>query len=231
MGFQEARSDISICNRALSLIRQQTLTGSLTDPANMNKQAAKECVLWYKPTVRLLLEKHHWGIATERVALLPITSDRAEWPFAYAVPTDMAFPVSLSAYSTTATASVNYYQGLGYIIASLYGRPMFRYESGNMYALSATGMLDYVSFNITENDFNQTFEDLVVISLAAALARSIAKNDKLADSMEAKAQHAINLAIAQNLNQQGPRYGSFISESEMVRSGGLLVDDNYGLNC
>lgn len=219
MSFQEPRSDISICNRALSTVRQQGLTGSLTDPANSNKYAAQQCVLWYKATVRMLLEKHHWGIATRRTALLATDNTLGgQWTAAFLAPTDMAFPVTVDPTSAT-TGLISYYRGLGALIGMLYGRPLFRYDNGTIFTMTDQVVLEYVSLNITESDFTQDFEDLVVLGLAARLARSVAKDLKLAEELDGKFLHAINLAIAHNLNQQGPRYGNTVSDGEMARIG------------
>lgn len=220
MGFQEPRSEMSVCNKALSRIRQAPLSGSLDDPANQSKHAARECRLWYKTVVRQVLSMHHFGLATVRAPLVTTTNDRsAEWGYAYIPPTDMAFPVSIGPFSTASTAVVSYYVGVGFILASAYGRPLFRYESGAIYALVADASLDYVSFNITEQDFNEAVEALVVLFLASNLARSVAKDDKLGADLHNEATTRLNIEIARNLNMNQPRYGNFMSEAEMARNG------------
>jgi hypothetical protein len=218
MSFKEARDAVSIANRALSTVKQQAIQGSLDDPLNDNKQVVREARLWYKPTVRMLLEKHHWGLATKRVSLVETTNDRGgEWGAKYLTPADMAFPVMIGPY--TSLSGVSYYAGIGYILASLYGRQIFRYEGNHLYAAITGAVLDYVSYDITEAEFNQTFEDLVVAFLASRFARSIAKDDKLADSLHSAAVQHMNSAIAQNLNLSKPRYDYRISDAEMAREG------------
>lgn len=218
MSFMETRSEIAICNKALSRIKQQGLSGSLDDLANTNKHAGRECRRWYKTIVRQVLSQHHWGLATKRVALANVANERtAEWPIAYATPTDMAFPVMIGPYA--GGAGVSYYRGLGYLLASIYGRPIFRYEGGVLYSMIEGGVLDYVSFNITEQDFNEAVEGLVVLFLSSELARSIAKDDKLAASLHDEAVQRMNIEIAQNLNLNHPRYDRGPSEVEMARVG------------
>lgn len=221
MSFQETRSEIDICNKALSRIGQQSLSGSLLDPANRNKLAGRECALWYKTTVRRLLEQHHWNMATERASLVAVTNSRAlEWPYAYAAPTDMAFPVSISPLpSGVAAGAIGYYRGVQGLLAKLYNRPMFLYSKGIIYSFQTDAEIEYVSFNITEQDFTQEFEDLVVEFLSAKLARSVAKDTKLAAEYEQQAIKGLNAAIANNLNQQRPRYDMLPSESELARAG------------
>lgn len=227
MSFQETRDAISICNKALSRVKQQALSGSLDDPGNDNKNSARECRLWYKTIVRQVLTAHHWGLATVRTELATVTNDRtAEWGAAYAPPSDMAFPVMLGPYSDS--TSISYYRGVGYLLASLYGRPVFRYESGKIYALVDGASLDYVSFNITEQDFNDAVEGLVVLFLASQLARSLAKDDKLAKELHDEGVARMNLEIAQSLNLTQPRYGHQLSEGEMARMGFDPALGTYG---
>lgn len=228
MSFQEVRTELSLCNRALSRIKQQALSGSLLDPANQNKLSGRECLRWYKPTVRYLLERHHFGLATKRVALAQIATNlrSAEWLVAYQRPSDMAFPVNISPF--TGSSQVSYYAGLGALLATLYGRPLFRYEGETIFAQVANAELDYVSFDITEADFTQSFEDLVVLFLSSHLARSVAKDDALADNLKNEAVGEFNLAIANNLNMNQPRYGYGLSEAERVRDGGFAHDPAMG---
>lgn len=230
MSFLQPRSDINICNKALSRIKQQPLAGSLLDPANQNKHAGRECALWYPAVVRQILTAHHWGIATKQVALAsqPSNDRSSEWMNAYLAPSDMAFPVIVGPL-TTGTVGISYYQGLGYLIASLYGRPMFRFSGQTIYANTDGAVLDYVSFNITEQDFNDAVEKLVVLFLASNLARSVAKDDALARELHDEGVKEMNLEIARSLNLGGPRYGDTITEAEMVRGGYDPVLIGYGL--
>lgn len=221
MSFQQVRSEIDICNKSLARIFQQPLSGSLSDPANQNKLAARECNRFYKPVVRTLLEKHHWGIATKRVALTAIANTRAtEWAEAYTKPSDMAFPVAISPY--VGASQVSYYVGLGFLLGTVSGVPVFRYEGSTIFARMAGAELDYVSFDITEADFTQTFEDLVVEFLAAKLASPVAKDPALAAEIENSAVAKMNQAIAHNLNANRPRYDQYVTEGELARGG--MVD-------
>lgn len=218
MGFQEERSAIGICNRALDQVKQQPLSGSLDDPVNLNKNSARICKLWYAKIVRSVLTAHHWGLATKRVGLVRVTNDRGDWTYAYKPPSDMAFPVMLGIYGTSNTP-ISYYTGVGYVMASIAGQPIFRYESGKIYSILNAASIDYVSFDITEADFTEAIEDLVILFLASRLARSIAKDDKLADSLYNQAIRLQNVEIARSLNISQPRYGEGISEAERARAG------------
>lgn len=229
MSFLTPRSAIDMCNKALSRIKQQPLSGSLTDPANLNKHAARECALWYPTVVRNVLTSHHFGLATKQVALVsqPTNDRELEWSSAYLAPTDMAFPVLVGPLAT-GSVGVSYYRGLGYLLASLYGRPLFRFANKTIYANTPGAVLEYVSFDLTEQDFNDAVEKLVVLFLASNLARSVAKNDDLARELHDEGLKELNLEIARELNMGGPRYGEWMSENEMVRNGLSPTLAGYG---
>jgi hypothetical protein len=214
VSFQEPKSDIAICNKALDLLSQQPLSGTLANPLN---NAARACARHYKTVVRTLLEQHHFGLATKRVALVQATNDRSnEWLVAYAPPTDMAFPVSIGPYSGS---QVSYYRGIGALFGILAGRKVFEYAGGVLYTQLSDAELEYVSFTITEQDFNQTFENLVVIFLASVLAHPVVKDRQLGKDLYEEGMSKLNWAIAQNLNIGGPTYGHTPTDTELARAG------------
>lgn len=219
MSFQEVRTELSVCNKALAKVLQQPLSGSLLDPANQNKTSGRNCAMFYKATVQGLLEMHHWGMATKLTQLvsLDVNVRSSEWTYAYQRPSDMAFPVTLKPFSSS---NVAYYEGVGALLASIYGRPLFHYEGSTIFSSTAGAELEYVSYDITEADFTQTFENLVVLFLAAQLAEPVAKDRDLAKDLKNEGTVALNTAIAQSLNLTQPRYGDFISEAEMARGSG-----------
>lgn len=220
MSFQEPRDAISICNKALGRIAQAQISGSLDNPIT---KPMRDCALYYKTVVRTLLEQHHFGIATKRQALVAVTNNRSsEWLGAYAPPSDMAFPVLFAPYSGM-VSQVSYYRGIGALFGMLSGRRIFEYASGVIYTNLTDVELEYVSYNITEADFNQTFENLVVVFLASELARSLAKDPKLAQDLYDEGMAKLNWAIAQNLNIGRPTYGNGLTETELAR-GGFPVD-------
>lgn len=220
MPFMETRSDINICNKALSRIGQTSLSGTLGDPANNAKEAGRQCKLHYVPTVRAVLEAHHWNLATKRVALVEAVNQRAlEWSFAYAAPADIAFPVGVHTPGGTAVQPISYYRGLNGIYATLMGRPLFTYSGGVIYSFLGPAELEYTSLNITEQDFTQQFEDVLVLFLAAKLAYSLAKDQRMGNEIKQEAIAELDKAIGSNLNEQHQVYGNEISESEMARVG------------
>lgn len=220
MSFQQSRSDIDICNKALSRIGQAQLSGTLGDPANNAKQAGREANLHYKSTVRALLEAHHWNLATKRAALIETTNDRSlEWGFAYATPAEMAFPVSVHAPGDGTISPIAYYRGLKGLTALIYGKPSFTYSGGKLYSFLAPAELEFVSLDITEQQFTQQLEDVLVLFLASKFAYSLAKDHKMGNEIKQEAIAELDKAIASNLNEQGQTYGNTPSEGELARNG------------
>lgn len=215
MSFRQTPSATSIWNRALGKIAESTPIVSEDDP----DQAAEACRRWYKSVVAKLLEMHHWGLATKFDSLVAISNNRSsEWLYAYALPDDCAFPVRLNTLS--GVSNVSYYRGLGSLLAMVNGRPAFEMKNAVLYTAYA-GSLEYVSFDITEADFNATFENLVILGLAAQLALEIPKDRKLHDALKDELTTELNLAITQNLNIGNSKYGLGPSEAELARGSGL----------
>lgn len=218
MTFKQTASDVSLCNLAIAKCSETKFISSLDDAGLI----ASACKRWYKPVVARLLEMHHWGLATKRAPLVAVANDRSsEWLYAYAAPDDMAFPVNFHLGATTGT--VSYYRGLGSLLASISGRPVFLHENGVIYT-RLEGDLSYVSFDITEADFNATFENLVVLFLAAQLALEIPKDKKLSDAFKDEGVREANVAITQSLNAGRPTYGNRPSQAEYARGGGYGSD-------
>jgi hypothetical protein len=213
MTFRQAPSGVAICNRSLSRLKQGPITS--IDPPSPAGEPSRQCQMWYRKTVARLLETHHWGLATRRTdSLASIDTDRAEWLYAFEAPDDMAFPVGINLEGSS--AGLQYYRGLAGLIASRHGRSLFQFHGRTIYS-NLTGPLDYVSFDITESDFTETFENIVELSLAANICVAITGNKKWEADLRSQATSAMNMAITQNLNAGNPRYGDELSERDFVR--------------
>lgn len=211
MTFRQSTSGVEIVNNALGLISESKTISSFDDPGH-NATVARR---WYKRVVARLLEMHHWGLATKRDSLVAVDNTRsAEWLYAYAAPDDMAFPVGVAFASGAST--VSYYRGLAGLIAMVYGKPIFQLHNGTLFS-NMTGDLEYVSYDITEADFNHTFEDIVTLMLASRFALEIAKDRDMSDDLAKQANNAINVAMTQNLNSGNRQYGNTVSEAELAR--------------
>jgi hypothetical protein len=225
MSFRENLSGVALANRALSRLAQTPINS--IDPATPSGVGARAVDCWYKPTVARLLEVHHWNLARKRLPLTETTNDRVDWLYKYAVPPEVAFPVSLS--TLNGTGGLQYYAGLGGLLGSLGGRPAFLLAGRFLYSRYA-GDLDFVSYDITEADFNSTFANIVDLTLAANMAYAITKNRARETELRTQASSAINIAIAANLNAGNPRYGDEISERDRVRGDFGQSQYNYGNN-
>lgn len=219
MSFIETRSDIDIVNKALSRIGQVGLSGTLETPAG-NSNAGREARLHYKATVRWVLEQHHWNLATKRQTLVEVTNDRSiEWGFAYAKPADLAFPVAIYTPGDAAAGPISYFRGLKGLFAQLYGRLLFTYSGGVLYSFMGPAELEFTSFDITEQDFTEQLETLIVLFLASKFAYSVAKDHRMGNEIKQEALTELDRAIAGNLNEQQATYGNHMSEAEMARNG------------
>jgi hypothetical protein len=219
MSFKQIPSAVSLGNMALAMVSESKTITSVDD-SGKNAQAIRT---WYKPIVSRLLEMHHWGLATKRATPVAVSNLRStEWLYAYAPPDDMAFPVTMTLESGVST--VSYYRGLSGLIAMTYGRPIFLFNNGTIYSNFA-GDLEYVSYDITEADFNATFADIVTTMLASKLALELPKDYELSQAFADEATAKINMAITANLNSGNRQYGQVTSEAELAR--GSMVGHNW----
>jgi len=226
MTFRPSLSDVKLCNQALSRLSQGPITS--LDPPSPPGTVSRECERWYKSTVSRLLELHHWGLARKRGALTAVINDRgAEWTGAYQLPIDCAFPVNLSTLS--GAGGMTYYQSLAGLLGMWNGMPMF-HRVGQVLYTRVAGDLDYVSYDITEAQFNSTFSNIVELTLAAAMCFAITKNAKRETTLREQATNAINIAIAQDMNQGNNRYGDRPSERDIARGTELGPPFGFGWN-
>ena len=221
MSFKVAISDVLVWNEALALLPAEPVT-------NISEQSleARECRRFYKGVVAEMLEAHHWGLATKRIALAGVLNDRpGEWPFAFAKPSDMAFPVKMM------PGSGGVYQGWFLrdgAYWTLSGRRMFEQVGSTIYSALDGGMLEYTSFGITEADFTNLFKRIVVLELAARICQPITKNSTRMRELMAQAEGERQRVIANDMNRSQPTYGQGVSEGELVRFGGGLPVGLYG---
>ena len=219
MSFKVAISDVLIANEALAMIPQEPIV-------SMSEQSleARECQRWYKPVVAELLEKHHWGLATKRVALAAISNIRAgEWAYSYAKPADMAFPVKMGG-SYGSFSGWTYADGL-YLLG---GRPMFLHVGGALFSSVPVAVLEYTSFDITEADFTNLFKRVVVIELAARICMAISKSETRTKLLMQLSEGERQRTIANDLNRSQLTYGNAPTESMLAR--GVGFDGGWGLS-
>lgn len=218
MSFKPDISAVGIFNLSLAMLP--------ADPVQSEDEPsleARECARFYKPVVSTLLEQHHWNLATKRATLAAVTNDRSdEWAYAYAKPTDMAYPVALLP-STGVGYSGWFMRDFIYFLPG--GRKLFMQTGGKIYSMVEAARLEYTSFSITEANFTALFRDIIVLTLASKICHPITKDTTRARELTAEAEMTRLRAIANDLNRNQPTYGDRPTETELVRGAG--VDLNY----
>lgn len=99
---------VDICNLALSHLGDSATVVSL-DPPEGSAQA-EHCARFYPIALATLLERHPWGFATVRAALVPTTNPSTTWKYAYAMPSDSVNLLAVlapDASSDTSVATLN----------------------------------------------------------------------------------------------------------------------------
>lgn len=220
MSFAEAYTDVAICNRALSRLKESPIASM-----SQGGVAARECRTWYKPTVRWLLEEHDWGLATKRspLAALAVNDRPNEWLYAYAAPTDLAFPIDIIPFNDS--GAIGYYQGLKQFALPRLAR--FRRAGSTIYSSVPGAYLDHTSLAVTEALFNEQFVNVIDLYLASRLAIGMRGNEKMRDSYAQQGLTALQNAKAKNLNEQRQTYGDAMSDGERARMGGSEYGGGY----
>lgn len=79
-------SEVDIANLALSHLGDSATVASLNPPEGSAQ--AEHCARYYPMARDALLESHAWSFASKRVQLAQLTSEWAQWDYAYARPND-----------------------------------------------------------------------------------------------------------------------------------------------
>lgn len=214
MTFKASISDVVISNEALALLPAEPIT-------SMEEQVleARECRRFYRPIVAEMLEEHHWDLAVKRDAPATVANDREnEWRFAYAKPSDMAYPVRALSANGSLWSGWSL-QGGTFCLPG--GGRLFMLAGAVLYSNIETMTLEYTSFDITEADFTFSFKKAVVAELAARICMPITKDARRAQTLASLAEGYRQRSIARDLNRNQPTYGNSMTESEMVRFGGM----------
>lgn len=139
-----ARTEVSICNQALSRIGAETI--SSLDEGNA---AARNCNVFYDDTRDEILDAHPWSFALARKKPTPVdSSDYPEWDHAFAVPTDAIRVVEIVRTLDT----------------------QFRIEGDRLLCSEPKPILRYVRRVEDPTKFSPLFTQALVARLAAKLA-------------------------------------------------------------
>lgn len=221
MSFDLAYTDVLICNLALAELAQAPIS-SLNDTG----LAARECRRFYKPTVALLLTKHHWNLYRKRevLAFAPENTRPLEWTYAYQAPTGTAHliltpsaePVAASSYAQASGVSAQ-----RNMLSSMRAVPFAR-AGGVVYTNLPNAAAEFTSTDTNEASFTPELVDVISAHLQAKLVMPILKNPKLAEAKASAANALLNQALSAELNEGGDYYGDFISDDEMARAGLMI---------
>lgn len=87
---------LEVANMALSLVGETTRVFSIDTRLDQSAQAA-ECAKFIGVAINELLEGYAWSFATVTKALIAVTIDavRADWIYAYALPSNLAVPLAV----------------------------------------------------------------------------------------------------------------------------------------
>lgn len=85
---------VDIANLALSFIGATARVFSLDTTVDQSTEA-RVCSQFFQVARDEVLEKHTWSFATKFATLTPVTNDRTDWSFAYALPTNLARPLEV----------------------------------------------------------------------------------------------------------------------------------------
>lgn len=213
MSFKPEISDGILFNEALAM-----LPADPVQSADERSLEARECRRAYKNVVAELLERHHWNLASKRAALAVVTNDRSdEWAFAYAKPSDMAYPVMLIPAQGGGVGGW-VMRDYAYWIGS---RKVFMQVGKIIYSSIEAARLDYTSFDITEGDFTVGLKKSVVEHLAARICMAVTKDATRERTLAGMAEFNLMRTIASDLNRNQPTYGDRPTESEIARGAGI----------
>lgn len=181
---------------------------------------ADVCAGAYQPSLQTLLEAHHWDFAIRRQTLAVAANDRgAEWSYAYAAPDQMITPRYLLPYGSDYDASGNpTYPNFGRLRAYEGVQP-FRIARGLIYANLENGVFEYVSGDVSEEQFPSLFAEALALKIAARIVMPIKKDRKRQGDLIQMAEVAKERAKAADMNRDRESVRDFIPEGQLVRAG------------
>lgn len=177
----------AMCNLALDAVPAGNIV-NLTE----NSLAAKTCSKHYAQVLGELLEMAPWRFARkfEALAELPANDREAMWLYAYAMPSDMAFPIRVT--GTVRGASVPY-----------------EFTGVFIYTNTPEAVAEYVTTADVASSHSSLFRAAMVARLAARICLPITKDLKRATTLAQIAKNAEEIAQAANHNQQNQNFDYF----------------------
>lgn len=214
-------SRLKIMNMALGELPARTI------PAETERSiAAESCVRWYDVVVGEMVETIKPDFALTREALaLEVTNGRSlEWSYAYALPSNCAYPLAIRLAQEAATG---YELLVGQSLPGMnnaYGQSMppipYSHAEGVIYSDEPTAVLEYIRDDVSVADFTPSFAKAVSLELAARICLPVIKDKVRHRELITASEVATQRAIAANQNRQLQSY-DFVPENVMARAGVL----------
>ena len=215
------RDQISICNEALGDVPAELIS----DIDDTSSQSARHCKRLYDGVVTDLLETHDWDCKTKRVALAQITNTRTgEWPYAYAMPIDVASPLRLVPTYTQSAGSYGF-RGMSGIVEQTQDSIEYRIDGGVLFTWLQGANLEYVSNNVEASQFSSLLARAIATELAYRLVMPLINDAKRQGDLARQSELARQRAIADDINRNQNNDLNFESERAMARG---VAFDAYG---
>lgn len=179
-------SEVDICNLALGNLGDAANLQSISPPDGSAQ--ADHCARFYPIARDALLEMHHWGFASKRVALAQLANPVTQWTYCYAQPTDLIDTIAVLDPASTddTSAGIPSPVGMWYetpmVNAGSYTPQPYTLEaaadgSDVLYTNQANALLRYVARITDTSKFSPLFVRVLAASLSSMLAGPVIKGE------------------------------------------------------
>lgn len=180
-------SAVALCNLAMDEIPAKQIV-SLND----NTVSAEVCLRQFPQAMGEVMEAGKWDFGIRRVALTQVQNDRsAKWGYAYAVPNDVALPLSIQPPNTSGLTLVE-------------GRSLpFDFEGSVLWSNMEGAVLEYITRSPEYAGMSATFERAVALTLASRVVVKITGDAGKKRELLQEAEVFRSRALANSLNRNG----------------------------
>lgn len=209
---------LSICNLALGEVPHKSIA-SLAE----HSLAAAKCTEHYPQARDELLEVHGWEFLARRQPLAAVDNDRrSEWAFAYALPSDLAYPRRILAPEDGAAAAAfgTVGQRPAPVRAPWQGDPgliPYAIAGSVLFTDQPHAVLDYSRAEISEARFTPAFARALALDLAARLVLPLIKSRARQSDLIRAAEVQKQRAIALDANRVPRGEADYVSEAARAR--------------
>lgn len=213
-------SQLDVSNMALVEIPAGTIAS-----VNENSLSAVEVRRHFGPVVSEFLEEFGYDLAITRVVLAPTDNPRDfEWGYAYAVPSNMAFPLRLIPDYNASSGSLVLLAGQTLApVGNMAGADPFRISyliaEGVIYTNEPNVTLEFVRDDPSIALFPAMLIRAIALEMAARMVMPLLKSETRERVLIGKAEVARQRAIAANLNRKPTTDYYPVTEDERARDG------------